>query len=176
MMEMCSDTAIGRTSRRPRASLMIWIAIGIFSCSAIGFSHWLTRSPVDNSEEIDFIRRFEGGTLVIAGGGPLPPEIRRRFLDFAGGPEQARLMVIPAFDMNPDQSEKLIQTWRDMDVKSVQVLHATSREMADRNAFVQPIDEATGVWLSGGTQDWLSRHYAGTLVEQRLQALIERGG
>lgn len=173
---MGSDTAFDGASQRPRAPLTIWMAIGILSCSAIAFSHWLTRTPLDNSDEIDFVRRFEGGTLVIAGGGPLPSEIRQRFLDFAGGPEQARLVVIPSYDINPQQSEKLIQTWRDMDVKSVQILHATSRATANRIDFVQPIDQATGVWLSGGTQEWLSRHYAGTLVEEKLHALIERGG
>jgi cyanophycinase len=84
--------------------------------------------------------------------------------------------VIPSFEDVPKWSGKLLQPWHELGLKSVQILHTTSRDEANRAEFVRPIEEATGVWLSGGTQAWLSRHYAGTLVEEKLQALIERGG
>lgn len=159
---------------RPR--IVAWTLIGLFGFSALAFSHWLTQSPRDNSDEADFVRRFQGGTLVIAGGGRLPPEIRQRFLDFAGGPRRARLVVIPSYDATDKQSEALCQVWRAMGVEAVRVLHTTSRDRAQQAEFVKPIDEATGVWLSGGSQDWLSQHYAGTLVEDKLRELVDRGG
>ena len=36
-----------------------------------------------------------GGHLLIVGGGPIPPEIIRRFVDLAGGPAKARIVVFP---------------------------------------------------------------------------------
>ena len=160
-----------RTSRgtRSRASMVAWMVIGVFACSALGLCHWLTKPDLDNSEQTDFVRRHQGGTLVIAGGGPLPAEIRSRFLDFAGGPQQARLVVIPAYDLKPQQSVALLQAWHDLGVKSVQILHAKSRGESNQAEFVRPIELATGVWLTGGAQEWLSKHYAGTLVEKSLQ-------
>lgn len=159
-----------------RRSLFRWIGIALLSLAALAFSHWLTRPPADRSAETDFLRRFEGGTLVIAGGGPLPPEIRQRFLDFAGGPQHARIVVIPAYDADAKQVAAVNESWRALGATSVRVLQAASREEADLAAFAQPLDEATGVWLSGGQQARLSERYAGTLVEQKLQAVLDRGG
>ena len=173
---MSTTPSIGLPITKSRRRFIGWTVIGLVSCVALGASYWLTLPPVDNSREIDLVRRFEGGTLVIAGGGPLPLEIRLRFLDFAGGPSRARLVVIPSFDLQPQQAASLLKTWHDLGVKTVQILHATSRDEANHAAFLQPIKDATGVWLSGGSQDWLSQHYVGTLVEDNLQAVIKRGG
>jgi cyanophycinase len=142
----------------------------------VAFSQWLTQNPPDDSERSSFVAQFGGGSLVIAGGGPLPPEVRLRFLDLAGGPQTGRLVVIPAFDATPGQLESLQETWHKLDVQTVEVLHTRSRAEADLASFTAPLDQATGVWLSGGTQAWLSEHYAGTLVEDKLQELIQRGG
>lgn len=160
----------------PRTRI-IWSIVSLLALTAIGLSHWITRSPADDeSDQIDFINRFRGGSLVIAGGGSLPPTVRLRFLDLGGGPRQIKLIVIPSFDASPDQIASLADTWRNLGVKSIQVLHTTSRSDADLESFTSPLDQATGVWLSGGTQSWLSEHYAGTLVEQKLRAVIDRGG
>ena len=114
------------------------------------FKLWLSQPPVDRWDEIDFVNRFGGGSLVIAGGGPLPPEIRRRFLALAGGLERANIVIVPAFVADAGQIESLRETWHKLGVKRVQVLQARSRDEADLAAFGLPLDEATGVWLSGG--------------------------
>ena len=158
-------------------SRIIWSIVSLLALTAIGLSYWITKSPADDeSDQIDFINRFRGGSLVIAGGGSLPPTVRRRFLDLGGGPRQINLIVIPSFDASPDQVASLKENWRNLGVTSIQVLHTTSRSDADQESFTSPLDQATGVWLSGGTQSWLSEHYAGTLVEQKLRAVIDRGG
>ena len=164
------------TPVRSRRAVTTWSVIAILSVTALGFSRWLIQTPHDDSERIDFLQRFKGGSLVIAGGGVLPPEIRSRFLDLAGGPQQAILVVIPAFNATEIQANSLQETWRKLGVKSVQILHTGTRDEANRESFARQLDQATGVWLSGGEQSWLSDHYAGTLVEDKLKAVIGRGG
>jgi cyanophycinase len=155
---------------------VVWILLALLSLTAIGFSHWLTRVPDSDTARDDFVNQFKGGTLVIAGGGTLPPEIRQRFLDLAGGPRQARLLVIPAFDAGDDQQAALLSTWQKLGATSVQILHTTSRDEANTAAFAGRLDQANAVWLSGGVQSWLSEHYAGTLVEEKLKGVVSRGG
>lgn len=163
-------------SIRLRRMRVVWVIVAVLSLTTIGFSRWLTQIPNEDSLQADFLHQFRGGTLLIAGGGPLPPEIRQRFVDLAGGPQQAHLVVIPAFDATEAQQISLEQTWRKLGVQSVQVLHTDSRDEANSAKFVRPLDQATGVWLTGGVQSWLSDHYAGTLVEDKLRAVISRAG
>src|SRR5262249_13414274 len=66
--------------------------------------------------------------------------------------------------------------WKSQDVASVVLLHAHSREEADRPDFVKPLALATGVWLSGGDQSRLAAVYHGTAVEKELVRLLGRGG
>lgn len=168
-----ADTTSFRHRLRGR---IVWTVIAFGSLAAVGLSHWLSQPPTDDSDRQDFIHRYKGGSLVIAGGGTLPPEIRSRFLDLAGGPEQAQLVVIPAFEATDAQLESLEEFWHKLGVTSVQVLHTTSRDAANTAEFSKPLDQANAVWLSGGVQAWLSSHYAGTLVEEKLRAVVGRGG
>ena len=55
-------------------------------------------------------------------------------------------------------------------------LHTLDRSVANDEAFVKPLTEATGVWLSGGDQSRLARVYRGTMVERELRKLHARGG
>jgi cyanophycinase len=118
------------------------------------------------------------GSLVIVGGGsPLPDTVRDRFLELAGG-KNARLVVIPTASNKADQPQllKTPQYWKAQNVASVVVLHTHSREQANDTAFVKPLTEATGVWLTGGVQSRLIDTYRGTLVERELRKLLDRGG
>lgn len=172
---MSQDSGIA-VPRRSSRRAVAWAFVVTIALSTAGLCHWLTQTPDVDSDRTDFLRRFRGGSLVIAGGGTLPAEIRERFLDLAGGHQQASLVVIPAYDASESQIAALSDFWRKLGVASVQVLHARSRAEANLVEFSEPLDGATGVWLSGGTQSWLSAQYAGTKVEDKLQAVVRRGG
>jgi cyanophycinase len=66
--------------------------------------------------------------------------------------------------------------WERRGFASVTVLHATSRSLADDEAFVAPLERATGVWIEGGEQARLERAYRATRVEAALHAVLARGG
>lgn len=127
--------------------------------------------------QAETVRPEPGGTLLICGGGKLPDELRRRFYDRAGG-ENARLVVIPGLYVGDDDelSEAFLDPWRRLGAKSVELISARSQKLANAARFVQAVAGATGVWLGGGDQEWLSATYSGTEVEREIKRLLERGG
>lgn len=99
-------------------------------------------------------RPAEDGTLLIAGGGELPKEITDRFVELAGG-KDARIVIIPTASASADESEQKVSSYWDGDaqgIRSVTLLHTRDREKANSEAFVRPLKDATGVWISGGAQ------------------------
>jgi cyanophycinase len=173
---MSADAPESAKPKPRRRRRIVWgSTIGLL-LFALGAGLWICQPPHDESERVDFLNRFQGGSLMIAGGGRLPIEIRQRFLDLAGGSRRAKIVVIPAYDPNATQSAGLLDVWQSLGVESVRILHSTSRDESNRAEFVRPLEEATGVWLSGGQQSWLSQHYVGTLVEDKLRAVVDRGG
>jgi cyanophycinase len=118
-----------------------------------------------------------GGSVLLVGGGVLPDTVRDRFLELAGG-KQARIVVIPTASAKADgvQVPKSYAYWKAQNAASVVLLNARRREDADDPIFVQPLREATGVWLGGGDQSRLTAVYRGTAVERELRNLVLRGG
>ena len=117
------------------------------------------------------------GTLLLAGGGKLGKSIYRRFSDLAGG-ENARLVVIPTAGTASryDHSWPGLRIFNDLPHASVRLLHTRDRAIADSDAFVEPLREATGVWFTGGRQWRLADAYLNTRTHRELQALLDRGG
>lgn len=117
------------------------------------------------------------GSLVIHGGGNLSREVVELFMKFAGG-NDARIVVIPtASDTYDDtQAGKEVERFKTHGAATAVVLHTRSRDTADSAAFVEPLKQATGVWLGGGQQKNLEKAYVGTATERELHALLQRGG
>ena len=119
--------------------------------------------------------RIPGGSLVIAGGGCVTSDVRERFVELAGGPE-ARIVVIPASDPQPEDECQWLDPWRSLGVLSVEFCNARDRAMANDPAFCAPLQRATGVWFSGGYQELLAKRYVDTAVETCLHELLKRNG
>ena len=153
-----------------RPFLIATVSLSILAVSA---GYWYFGK--DASDEPDFLGRFRGGTLLIAGGGEMPPIVNKRFWELAGGPN-ARLVIIPAYEATREDKKRLKDEWRSWKFSSMRVIQASSREKADDTVFAETIRKATAVWFSGGDQTWLANLYAGTETEARLQELLDRGG
>ena len=126
--------------------------------------------PLSPSEE----RLDRPGSLLLVGGGRISGEVKRRFLDLAGGPG-ARIVVIPSASARLEAAQRARRLWAEQGAQ-VTVLHTTSRADADSPAFSQPLCRATAVWISGGDQSRFMARYGGTAVERELVALYRRGG
>lgn len=116
-----------------------------------------------------------GGTLMIAGGGELPERVQRQFVEMAGG-AKAKIVVIPGVYVEDSFVKAYFEEWNNCGPASVHVLNASSSDEANKAEFAAPLDEATGVWLGGGQQTWLTSCYRGTLMERKIRAVLERNG
>lgn len=118
------------------------------------------------------------GTLVLVGGGANRPAFMDRFMQLAGG-KQAKIVLIPtALDdqtLTPDRLQRLAHPNGMMGVTAA-VLHTRDRNTADSAAFVQPLRNATGVWILGGDETLLTQAYAGTRTQDEIVAVLARGG
>lgn len=126
----------------------------------------------------------EKGYLVLQGGGASIPEIFERFVALAGG-KNARLVLIPtatAFSFPdrviPEERLKQMKTSMEqrMGVPQITLLHTMDRQVADSEKFVEPLADATGVWVLGGDEGILASVYKGTRTERELDAVVARGG
>ncbi len=117
------------------------------------------------------------GSLVIAGGGNLPPLILQRFLELGGG-RDANVVIIPTASAIADSTDVLarIPIWRELHPGTMTVLHAQTREQSCENEFCRPLETATAVWFVGGDQNIVTERYLGTPVEAALHRVLKRGG
>jgi cyanophycinase len=120
-------------------------------------------------------RQVAGGTLLIAGGGDLPPRVQQQFVELAGGPD-ARLVVIPGVHVDAEYEAYYFQEWMEFRPASVHVLNASSSAEANSDEFIKPLESATGVWLGGGQQTWLTSCYRGTATEAAVRKVLDRQG
>jgi cyanophycinase len=116
------------------------------------------------------------GTLFI-GGGHLAESLMRDFVKLAGGPETT-IIVIPTATEGDHfgHDSKQVQLLRDAGAEHLKVLHTRDRHVADSESFVEPLEKAHAVWISGGRQWRLVDAYLGTRTEAALRGVLDRGG
>lgn len=120
------------------------------------------------------------GALVIVGGAMHQDEILARFIELAGGPH-ARIVVVPTAASSSEQydytNHRMADTLEEhYKIEQITIVHTHDREVADTEAFVAPIGQATGVWFSGGRQWRLTKAYRGTRTEKAFHDVLRRGG
>ncbi len=117
------------------------------------------------------------GAVMVAGGGFLGPEIWERFVELAGGAD-ARIVVVPtaAGEETFPENWPGILPFLDAGAGDVRILHTRDRSIADTEAFVEPLRQATGVWFPGGRQGRLVDAYLNTRLHLELFDLLARGG
>lgn len=116
------------------------------------------------------------GALLIAGGGTLGPEIAKRFVELAGGPD-VPVVIIPTADgkVKADSGEDNAFL-KAAGFRHVTVLHTIHREEANTKEFVKPLRKARAVWISGGRQWRLADSYLDTRTMRELEKVLKRGG
>lgn len=147
------------------------LAAVVLFANLVGAGHASAQFDPGAPEPIGRLR----GTLFLHGGGLLTSQMRRDFLEIAGG-AKAKLVVIPSADTDDPIGDSELETWRALGVADVRRLHAFSRDEAERPEFAEMLADATGVWICGGKQSRLARAYLDTPVEVALRKVVERGG
>jgi len=115
------------------------------------------------------------GAPVIAGGATLPPEVEAEFFRLAGGPGQAKIVVVPTASADaddPTQAASFTRRWQARQPAWVRLWHTRDRARANDPLFVALLREATAIWFSGGDQRRVSEAYRDTLAHQEMMALL----
>jgi cyanophycinase len=134
------------------------------------------------------------GAVMLHGGGQITDDAFEKFIERAGGSE-ARLVFVPSagYSVGSYESEEEFLTvisaryngWsslaEDGRVRDFCFLYTDEPADADDPEFTKPLEEATGVWFSGGHQARLNENYVGewptkTRFQELVRKVVERGG
>jgi len=122
----------------------------------------------------------ENGHLIIAGGNLSDPSVFNLFIQLAGGPEAAVVIIPTAAEdgfLNEDSAIiRLERRYRGLGFQNITILHTRDKEEANTRAFVEALTTARGVWFPGGRQWRLADSYLNTLTHRELNNLLSRGG
>ena len=113
------------------------------------------------------------GHLFIVGGGSQPPELVRRFVDLAGGPGRARIVVMPMASGSTEAGQEKADDLRALGADAF-VLNLTRAE-AESDSVARLLDEVTGVWFSGGDQVLLAPVLLNTPVLEAIHRRYREG-
>jgi len=147
------------------------VAAGLVGLVLIGGMATATATPPSHA-----VGRSHPGALVLMGGGDVPPEIARRFVELAGGPD-GRFVYIPTAAPDAEIDPARLAAWfrATFGVRHVTILHTRDPRVADTAAFAAPLKRATGVWFGGGRQWRLADAYLDTRVAADLGRVLARG-
>jgi len=111
------------------------------------------------------------GFVIPIGGGEErlnAPIILQRFVDLCGG-KKSKLVVIPTASQLDDTGDNYVEVFKALGVQSVVNLPINSREDAQNEEYITHLDEADGIFITGGNQLRLSTILGGTPVAQSIR-------
>lgn len=119
----------------------------------------------------------KNGSLIVIGGGRLTDDIIKEFYDLSGG-ESAKIVVIPTANVinNRIDSARIRRTFKRFGFSNITILHTSNPKEANKDQFVQPIKEATGIYFEGGRQWRIADGFLNTKAHQEMFKLLDRGG
>ena len=102
------------------------------------------------------------------------PVILQRFVELCGG-RNARIGVIPTASREPDTGERYAEAFEALGVGQVRVLDFKRRADSERREWMDLLDQADGVFLTGGKQLRLARVLGGTPVSRMIRERFAQG-
>lgn len=96
--------------------------------------------------------------------------VLKRFARLCGG-KKARIVVIPTASNLPDTGDRYIEIFNKIGVNEVVSLPINERSEAERQDYLDRLDQATGIFITGGNQLRLSTILGGTEVAQKIRRL-----
>jgi cyanophycinase len=111
------------------------------------------------------------GYIVAVGGAEAKigdPAILKRFVRLAGG-RDARIAVIATASQLPDTGERYEAVFRELGVRAARSLSIETRQDADTEEWVEKLERADGIFLTGGNQLRLATTLGGTAVAKAIR-------
>jgi cyanophycinase len=113
------------------------------------------------------------GTLLIVGGGPIPPAVLERFVELSGGAGRARIVLFPMASEYPDAGIELAETFTKLGASAER--RVLTREQANTEEAAAALAGVTGIWFGGGDQSRLTAALLDTRVEAAIAARYRAG-
>ncbi len=114
------------------------------------------------------------GSLLIIGGGGMPPEVLNRFIVLAGGKDKT-FIVLPTSNPDPIPANSGAFLKR-AGLTNVHILPGRTREEVTKPEVLALLDKADAVWFDGGRQWRFVDAYEGTPFYEKLHDVLKRGG
>ncbi len=149
---------------RPASGAIVLAAlVGCWSCAS---------SPPARRSEVA-AAAAPRGHLLIVGGGPLPPAVLARFVELAGGPGRAQIVVFPMSSSDLDAGVELTADFRKMGAAAERIV--LDHAQADTAEAAARLDGVTGIWFGGGDQVLLTKALGGTRTEAAIHSRYRDG-
>jgi cyanophycinase len=114
------------------------------------------------------------GPLFLVGGGPQPASLVSEFVQLAGGPGRARIVVMAmASSSGATSGDEKAESLRALGAQAVNLW--LTHDQADSDSAARLLDGATGIWFGGGAQDRLMGVIGGTRVAEAVFARWRAG-
>lgn len=117
------------------------------------------------------------GWIIPIGGAEDKLERKRilsRFVELSGGAD-ARIVIIPTASKLADTGDRYLQLFTELGVEDVQVADILTRDDAEREDYLEMIENATGVFLTGGNQLRITTIIGGTSIAKAIRRLNASG-
>ncbi len=117
------------------------------------------------------------GSLVIVGGGGMPADVTKKFIELAGGPD-ARIVVLPTAQPEPlplggaNEGAFLKRAG----AKNVIVLNIRKLEDVEDPKTLEFVKKAGGIWFGGGRQWRFVDAYENTKMHEAFREVLKNGG
>jgi cyanophycinase len=118
----------------------------------------------------------EKGSLVIVGGAMKDTNIILKFMELAGGKDAPLIVVPTASGAETFDAGKVTRFLTRLGASHVTMVHTYKPEEANTTEFNAPIQEARGVWFTGGRQWRIVDAYSNTQAEEEFRKVLSRGG
>lgn len=118
------------------------------------------------------------GTVMVIGGAEdkiRDRVILNRFAALAGGADAVVVVISTASSLGFEAGERYREIFTGLGIQTVRPLHTMSRSQANDPAYVRQLDDATGIFLTGGNQLRLSSTVGGTLLAEAVMERFREG-
>jgi cyanophycinase len=116
-----------------------------------------------------------GGSLVIVGGGGMPEDVTRRFIELAGGPD-APIVVLPTAVPDPIPPAAEAGFLKRAGARNVAVVRARKLADVEDPKNLEVLKKAKAIWFGGGRQWRFVDAYEDTKAHQAFRDVLKRGG
>lgn len=115
------------------------------------------------------------GYLFIIGGGNLPESMMKRFIELGSTFKSGKIVVFPMASAEPDKvGAEQTEEFKKLGAREVSY-HVLTREQASSEESAKILDDAGGVFFSGGVQSRLTDILINTPLHRKLLEIYEAG-